>query len=107
MTPQPNKNKPPLQVLAVAKGNSEKIKVWGEACDDIMINHIKPIYSYKTLRFFSFPISVRFEVCICAQLVIGLSFPHVSLNSNSQMGMSRDHHRIRAAVIKLLGKPLN
>ena len=25
--PQPNKSKPPLQVLAVAKGNSEKIKV--------------------------------------------------------------------------------
>ena len=54
MTPQPNKNKPPLQVLAVAEGNSEKIKVWGEARDDIIINHIKPIYSYKTLRFSHF-----------------------------------------------------
>ena len=31
--PQPNKTKPPLQVLAVAKGNSEKIKVWDEAHD--------------------------------------------------------------------------
>jgi len=28
--PQPNKNKLPLQVLAVAKGNSEKNKVWDE-----------------------------------------------------------------------------
>jgi hypothetical protein len=28
---EPNKTKPPLQVLAVAKGNSEKNKVWDEA----------------------------------------------------------------------------
>ena len=33
LVPQPNKTKPPLQVLAVAKGNSEKIKVWDEARD--------------------------------------------------------------------------
>jgi len=28
--PQPNKNKPPLQVLAVTKGNIEDFKVWDE-----------------------------------------------------------------------------
>ena len=33
LAPQPNKTKPPLQVLAVAKGNNEKIKVWDEARD--------------------------------------------------------------------------
>ena len=38
---QPNKNKLPLEVLAVTKENSEKIKVWDEAHDDIIINHIK------------------------------------------------------------------
>jgi hypothetical protein len=46
LTPQPNKNKPPLQVLAVAEGNSEKIKVWDEARDDIIINHIKHNKTY-------------------------------------------------------------
>ena len=28
---------PPLQVLAVAKGNNEKFKVWDEARDDIIL----------------------------------------------------------------------
>ena len=41
LTPQPNKTKPPLQVLAVAEGNSEKNKVWDEARDGVIINHIK------------------------------------------------------------------
>ena len=40
-----NKTKLPLQVLAVAKGNSEKNKDWDEACDGVIINHIK----HKTL----------------------------------------------------------
>jgi hypothetical protein len=63
--PQPNKTKPPLQVLAVAEGNSEKNKVWDEAHDGVIINHIK----HKTLStrirhcVFSFPISVWFGVC--------------------------------------------
>jgi hypothetical protein len=38
--PQPNRTKPPLQVLAVAEGNSEKNKVWDEARDGVIINHI-------------------------------------------------------------------
>ena len=42
---QSNKTKLPLQVLAVAKGNSEKNKDWDEACDGVIINHIK----HKTL----------------------------------------------------------
>jgi hypothetical protein len=33
LAPQPNKTKLPLQDLAVAKENSEKIKVWDEAHD--------------------------------------------------------------------------
>jgi hypothetical protein len=32
---KPNKAKPPLQVLAVTKGNSEKIQVWDEARDGV------------------------------------------------------------------------
>jgi hypothetical protein len=39
--PQPNKTKPPLQVLAVAEGNSENNKVWDEACDGVN-KHILP-----------------------------------------------------------------
>ena len=42
LTPQPNKTKPPLQVLAVAVGNSEKNKVWDEACDGVVL------YKHKT-----------------------------------------------------------
>jgi hypothetical protein len=38
---KPNKTKPPLQVLAVAEGNSEKNKVWDEARDRVIINRIK------------------------------------------------------------------
>ena len=37
LTPQPNKTKPPLQVLAVAVGNSEKNKVWDEARDGVIL----------------------------------------------------------------------
>jgi len=47
LTPQPNKTKPPLQVLAVAEGNSEKNKVWDETHDGVIINHIK----HKTLQY--------------------------------------------------------
>ena len=38
LVPQPNKTKPPLQVLAVAEGNSEKNKVWDETHDGVIIN---------------------------------------------------------------------
>ena len=38
LVPHPNKTKPPLQVLAVAKGNSEKIKVWDEAHDGYIMS---------------------------------------------------------------------
>jgi len=38
LAPQPNKTK---QVLAVTEGNSEKNKVWDEARDEVIINHIK------------------------------------------------------------------
>jgi len=45
LTPQPNKTKPPLQVLPVIEGNSEKNKVWDGTCDKA-INYIKiKIYS--------------------------------------------------------------
>ena len=37
LVPQPNKTKLSLQVLAVTKGNSEKIKVWDEARDGYRI----------------------------------------------------------------------
>ena len=37
LTPQPNKTKLPLQVLAVAVGNSEKNKVWDEARDGVIL----------------------------------------------------------------------
>ena len=43
LTPQPNKTKPPLQVLAVAVGNSEKNKVWDEARDGVIFINMKPI----------------------------------------------------------------
>jgi hypothetical protein len=37
LMPQPNKTKLPLQVLAVAVGNSEKNKVWDEAHDGVIL----------------------------------------------------------------------
>ena len=37
LMPQPNKTKPPLQVLAVTELNSEKNKVWDEACDRVWL----------------------------------------------------------------------
>ena len=45
LTPQPNKTKPPLQVLAVVEGNSEKNKVW-DGTRDGAINYIK-FYLYS------------------------------------------------------------
>ena len=39
------------QEQAATGSFSEKIKVWDEARDDIIINHTKHIYSYKTLCF--------------------------------------------------------
>ena len=52
MMPQPNKNKLPLQVLPITKANSEKIKVWDEACDDIIINHNKTYLLIQDITFF-------------------------------------------------------
>jgi hypothetical protein len=40
LTPQPNKTKPPLQVLTAVEGKSEKMRFEDET-DDGIINHIK------------------------------------------------------------------
>jgi hypothetical protein len=36
LVPQPNKTKLPLQVLAVTKGNGEKIKVWDRVAQEVL-----------------------------------------------------------------------
>ena len=59
LTPKPNKTKPPLQVLAVIEGNSEKIRFEDQTCDVgiYWIEHeIIYLYIYH-ITFFSFPIN--------------------------------------------------
>ena len=67
---KPNKTKPPLQVLAVTKGNSEKIKAWDEAHGHIGLSIVwvnsyyckhKSSYSYFTLCFSHFPLASGLE----------------------------------------------
>jgi len=63
--------------LSCDKGNSEKIKVWDEACDGYIILIVwrtcikhKSSYLYFTFVFFSFPIGIWVGVCPRSQVCV-------------------------------------